>query len=325
MRLSCLGNDSNRMECEELLQRMQNCGYKEDEVRESIRKRSKTEMMQALGRAPEEKEDGLTVPLNVFLFQEIMRLNYVINLVRKTLKDLQQAINGEIILTPELQDALNAIYDSKPPKHWYVDPSGEHFAWSLPTLAMWFAGLLEREKQLTSWLQGTRPPSYWLTGFFNPQGFLTATKQEITRRHGRKPDGTESKNDKWSLDDVVLVTEVTEHLDLRRLKYQPMNNLDGVFVHGMYLEGCSWDKKERVLIEASPKEIFTPVPVLFIRAETSQTAKALYAKSDQWYDCPVYTKPKRTQPNLVFSVKLRTTVAPSHWVMRGVALLCSKE
>jgi dynein heavy chain len=37
-------------------------------------------------------------------------------------------------------------------------------------------GLVDRYHQLNSWVQKERPPSFWMTGFFNPQGFLTAMK-----------------------------------------------------------------------------------------------------------------------------------------------------
>jgi len=42
---------------------------------------------------------------------------------------------------------------------------------------------LERVEQLTVWLTKGRPPAFWLTGFFNPNGFLTATMQEVARKH----------------------------------------------------------------------------------------------------------------------------------------------
>jgi len=46
-----------------------------------------------------------------------------------------------------------------------------------------------------------------LSGFFNPQGFLTGMKQEVTRNH-KKGDG--KGGEAWSLDDVVYSTTVKE-------------------------------------------------------------------------------------------------------------------
>eukprot|EP00462_Mataza_sp_D1_P017376 CAMPEP_0175163132 /NCGR_PEP_ID=MMETSP0087-20121206/25561_1 /TAXON_ID=136419 /ORGANISM="Unknown Unknown, Strain D1" /LENGTH=4572 /DNA_ID=CAMNT_0016451765 /DNA_START=103 /DNA_END=13822 /DNA_ORIENTATION=+ len=288
-------------------------GYKDEIVRDQVRKRSSKENEFVLGYKPEGRVDGLSIPLNVFLYQEIVRINFTINNVRTTLRSLMQAINGEIIMTPQLQDALGSIFDAKAPVHWYTDASGASIAWQLPTLALWFQSLVDREKQLNSWLNTTRPVTYWLTGFFNPQGFLTAARQEVTRRH---------KAERWALDDVVLKCDVLEHLNPARIRGPPD---EGVLIHGLYLEGCSWDKSGK-LKESAPKELFCPLPILKVTAVTSQRSEKIYNQPGKhFYDCPCYMQPKRTDLNYIFVVKLESDVPAAHWVLRGVALLCTKD
>jgi dynein heavy chain len=277
-------------------------------VRKEIRTRPKAEMEQVLGKNPP-KVDGLTIPLNVFLFQEIERLNNAIGNVRRTLTQLQQAIRGETIVTPDLQLALDLIYMAKPPRNWYTAPAGDLIAWVSPSLALWMTGLLDRDRQLRTWLGTGRPVTYWLTGFFNPQGFMTAMRQEVTRKHSAE---------KWALDDVVLHADVMDQDDPKRLK-GPAD--EGVYVHGLYLEGCVWDKAKKVLAESAPKELFSPLPILWITALTSERRKtALGVK--QYYNCPIYTQTKRTGQFYVIAVTMRTDRDPQHWTMRGVALLC---
>jgi dynein heavy chain len=286
--------------------------YKDNLVRDQIRKRSKAENEFVLGHRVEERVDGFTIPLNVFLYQEIVRCSAAINRVYTTFTELKQAINGEIIMTPELQAALASIYDSKPPRAWYIDASGAEIAWSAPSLAIWFDGLLKRNEQLHAWLNGTRPLTYWLTGFFNPQGFLTAARQEMTRRQAAN---------KWALDDVVLRTDVTDHFDLRKIK-EPLS--EGFFIQGLFLEGASWERSTKMIKESAPKELFTPMPVLKITALTNEGAAKHYSKG-RFYECPCYTKKRRTDLAFIYSVKLPTAVEPEHWTLRGVALLASTD
>jgi dynein heavy chain len=86
------------------------------------------------------------------------------------------------------------------------------------------------------------------------QGFLTAVKQEVNRRHTA---------DKWALDDVVLTSEVTYPaiLDPDSIKEAPT---EGVFVYGLYLDGCAWSAKGNRLIDAEPKKLFNALPVLYV-------------------------------------------------------------
>lgn len=85
-------------------------------------------------------------------------------------------------------------------------------SWLTPSLGVWYGGLLLRDTQYRNWLQSGRPSSFWMTGFFNPQGFLTAVQQEITRAH---------KNENWALDSVVLHADVTDIHGVDHVKTAP--------------------------------------------------------------------------------------------------------
>jgi dynein heavy chain, axonemal len=147
-----------------------------------------------------------------------------------------------------------------------------------------------------------------MTGFFNSQGFLTAMKQEVTRNHKG-----------WALDDVVLSTAVTNK-EKEELKVAPE---EGVYVHGLYLDGCSWDKKKDTLVDSDPKVLFAALPVLHVSAVQAVDKKTDPTKT---YECPCYTILSRTGLNYIVTLELRTEPdPPQKWIMRGVAVVCSKD
>merc|ERR1719261_1978322 len=111
------------------------------------------------------------------------------------------AIDGQIIMSPELVAGIKLMFDLRVPVPWVYDPSGAEIAWLNPTLSGWLSSMVNREYQLRTWLMKDRPISYWLTGFFNPQGFLTSVRQEITRSH---------RAENWALDAVEQRAEVAD-------------------------------------------------------------------------------------------------------------------
>ncbi|XP_078400904.1 dynein axonemal heavy chain 5-like [Cetorhinus maximus] len=239
---------------------------------------------------------GIFQPMNIFLHQEIDRMQQVISLVRNTLMDLKLAIDGSIIMSENLRDALDCMYDARIPVRWLKA------SWASSTLGFWFTELLERNHQFHSWVFEGRPNCFWMTGFFNPQGFLTAMRQEVTRLHKG-----------WALDSVVLHNDVTRSSkeDVTQPPYE------GVYVYGLYLEGAGWDRRNNRLTESKPKVLFEILPVIHIFAINHHSSKETWL-----YSCPIYKKPVRTDLNYIAAVDLRTNRSPDHWVLRGVALLC---
>jgi len=284
----------------------------------------KEKAIELLGQLPEDyiEEDykakirklgGLTEPLNIFLFQEIQRLQAVIGRVRSMLQQMVLAINGEVVMTAELLQAMRDIYDAKVPRPWLYTPGGDEFSWLLLYLGIWFAGLKEREVQLTAWLTGGRPLTFWMTGFSNPQGFLTSMKQEVTRLH---------RGQLWALDEVDYHTEVTDFERADQVKSSPK---EGVYIHGLFIDGARWDKGNGTLAESEPKKLFATLPVLYV---TVMTKSLLKEKRDSLggdrglYEAACYRYALRNDRFRVFQVTIPTKNAtPEHWVLRGAALL----
>ncbi|KAM8815689.1 dynein axonemal heavy chain 5 isoform 1-T1 [Rhynchonycteris naso] len=273
-----------------------------DETREVVVARLADDMLEKLppDYGPFEVRERLQKmgpfePMNIFLRQEIDRMQRVLTLVRSTLTELKLAIDGTIIMSENLRDALNCMFDARIPAQW------KKASWVSSTLGFWFTELIERNCQFTSWIFNGRPHCFWMTGFFNPQGFLTAMRQEITRA-----------NKGWALDNMVLCNEVTKWMK-DDISAPPT---EGVYIYGLYLEGAGWDKRNIRLIESKPKVLFEIMPVIRIYAENNAL------RDPRFYSCPIYKKPVRTDLNYIAAVDLKTAQPPEHWVLRGVALLC---
>lgn len=69
--------------------------YNENEVKDLIRKLPGPRALAAAGGSA----TGTAVPLNIFLDQEIARMQKVFTIVRSTLYDVRDAIDGQIIMT----------------------------------------------------------------------------------------------------------------------------------------------------------------------------------------------------------------------------------
>lgn len=254
------------------------------------------------------------------------------------------AIDGQIIMTSELVDCIGAVSDFRVPRKFQFDPTGVEISWLTPSLAGWLKGLIDRHHQLNNWLTSPnreRPPSFWLTGFFNPQGFLTSMKQEVTRQH---------RNEQWSLDEVDYKTEVQKEIipgDDGRIEGKVIKPVDeGVLIHGLFLEGSQWHKNDKRFEEQTSKDLFFPFPIIHVSAESTNKEmmdKAQSKKADAGnkekthYFTPVYKYPKRNDRYLIFraylkadapagQLKLSQGVTPTmNWKLKGVALLCCKE
>ncbi|KAM4605979.1 LOW QUALITY PROTEIN: dynein axonemal heavy chain 5 [Polymixia lowei] len=287
------------------------------ETREATVQRLANEMLEKLppDYVPHEvrgqlQKMGLLQPMNIFLRQEVDRMQRIISIVRSTLTDLKLAIDGTIIMSEDLRDALDCMFDARVPGLWL------RLSWQSATLGFWFTELLERNQQFSNWITSGRPNQFWLTGFFNPQGFLTAMRQETTRTNLSKG---------WALDTVVLSNDVTKMMR-EDVSAPPPEEVGGVYIYGLFLDGAGWDRRNAKLTESPAKVLFTPLPVVHVyavsTANMSDCKRQPGGGAVGLYSCPVYKKPRRTDLTFIFSLLLRTGQQPDHWTLRGTALLC---
>lgn len=85
---------------------------------------------------------------------------------------------------------------------------------------------------------------------------------------------------------------------------------------GLSLQGARWDTTAGVLERSKPKEMFSKMPVMTVRAVSAEKADT----SNGIYVCPCY-KTEFRGPTFVFCAQLKTKSAAAKWVLAGVALI----
>ncbi|XP_037664378.1 dynein heavy chain 9, axonemal isoform X4 [Choloepus didactylus] len=234
-------------------------------------------------------------PCIVVVFQECERMNVLTREIRRSLRELDLGLKGELTMTSDMENLQNALHLDTVPEPWarraYPSTAG---------LATWFPDLLNRIRELEAWTGDFAVPStVWLTGFFNPQSFLTAIMQSTARKN------------EWPLDHMALQCDVTKK-NREEFRSPPR---EGAYVHGLFMEGARWDAQAGIIAEAKLKDLTPPMPVMFIKAIPAEKQDCRSV-----YPCPVYKTCQRG-PTYVWTFNLKTKENPSKWVLAGVALL----
>jgi hypothetical protein len=251
------------------------------------------------GGGVDDDGDGLPAtardPFFTVFFNECSRMNALLTTVRGSLEHADLALRGAAALDGATLEVLTALEDDRVPAAWRraAYPS------ELP-LSAWFADLVARAQQLQEWtVDLTMPGSVRVSALFNPPALLTALRQRHALLTGLE------------LEKLAIVTEPTR-LAPGDCPAQPEESAS-LQVHGLYIEGATYDASAGHLAPARFKARFTPLPVLRVRA----VARVIPAQDH--YECPVYATEARGG-TFVFAIRVPSGgVSPARWVREGVA------
>ncbi|KAL3318377.1 Dynein heavy chain 1, axonemal [Cichlidogyrus casuarinus] len=243
--------------------------------------------------------------MNTVLNQEVIKYNRLLATIQQSLKDLIKAIKGLVVMNASLEAMMNALFDNRVPIMW-----ANRAYPSLKPLAAWVVDLQKRMEFIENWVNNGIPAVFWISGFFFPQAFLTGTLQNYARKM------------QLSIDTISFDFQVMK-VPFSKLEQVPE---DGCFIRGLYIEGARWDYERHLLGESRPRELYTNMACIWLKPKSNRQTNNLGV-----YECPVYKTITRAgtlsttglSTNFVFAIEIPTSEPASHWIKRGVAMLCA--
>jgi dynein heavy chain len=252
-----------------------------------------------------DEKTSLMNSLGTCLTQEMARFNGLLKKAVSTLRDLQKAIKGTIVMTGELDEMFSSMTNNQIPGLW----GGVGYP-SLKPLSSWFEDMILRVEFFREWVENGVPNAYWISSFYFPQGFLTSVLQSYSR-------GNMIPVDKLSFEFNMEDTDDPTELD-----GAPS---EGIYIHGLFMDGAAWDYETAggVICDQEFGTMYIRAPV--INFVCWQDKVPNLAK----YSCPLYKTSVRAgtlsttghSTNYVLSVELETTEHPNYWILRGAAML----
>ncbi|OWZ39026.1 dynein heavy chain 1, cytosolic [Cryptococcus neoformans Tu259-1] len=240
---------------------------------------------EALSSTPHEPSHAHS-PLSRFFVREASTGSKLLKRIRHDLFDLIQVCLGNLKQTNELRALMSDLNRGTVPAHWckFKMPRGTAVSQYINNLAARLAQLERLANGAVEAQQGV-----WLGGLFQPEAYITATRQAVAHDRG------------WSLEQLVLGMDISQ-----------TGGQDAFAVQGLTLQGASWACGRLQLNEG--QSILLPPSQLTWRRhdEAPQTSGTTMV------NLPVYLNGDRS--DVLFSVDLEADEGDDVIAQRGVCL-----
>jgi len=250
--------------------------------------------------------------LNVFLHMELGKFNRLLGKVRSTSVDLQLAVKGLVVFSPELEEVSNMFLVNKTPNAWL----GVSYP-CLKPLSSYVVDFLQRWKFCSNWVSSGLPSVFWFTAFFFQQAFLTGVMQNYAR-------GT-----KLAIDQCIWNFTV-----LHPSNKDPEAPQYGAYINGLFLDGARWDEDRMVLTDSFPKVLWAEMPFIWLLPTTKSEDTKPVGKI---YEAPVYKESARKgvlstsghHSNMIMFIYVpcdwQNGEDEDFWTKRGVGLITQTD
>ncbi|CAH8627144.1 unnamed protein product [Schistosoma bovis] len=261
--------------------------------------------------------------LTTVLTQEIDRFNKLLKIIKNSLKQLQKAIKGFIVMSEDLEGVYTAFIQNSVPEIW----SSKSYP-SLKPLGSWIKDLVLRCDFINTWMIRGKPLSFWISGFFFPQGFLTGILQNYARKYNYPIDHLTFHfnvlpyyRNQEEISIAISKLRLGEILEVDKMINKPK---DGVLVHGLFMDGFRWDDKTMQITDSILGEMLSIMPIIHMKPEMD------YIPDSNDYIAPLYKTAARAgvlsttgmSTNFIVAVPLKTNKPQAYWIEMGASLLC---
>ncbi|KAE8301074.1 Dynein heavy chain 6, axonemal Axonemal beta dynein heavy chain 6 Ciliary dynein heavy chain 6 [Larimichthys crocea] len=274
----------------------------------------------------ERDESGRLNSLTTVLGQETDRFNNLLRVLRMSLITLQKAIAGLVVMSEEMDRIYTSFLNNQVPTHWTNSAYP-----SLKPLSSWVRDLVLRTSFIQTWITRGQPKSFWISGFFFPQGFLTGVLQNHARHYNLPIDELNFRfnmvpmyRDQVAVCEALRTLPENSKLDMDDELPEPE---DGVLVHGMFMDASRWDDDNMVVEDALPRVMNAMLPVVHFEPQRN------YVPEPHLYHAPLYKTSARAgtlsttghSTNFVVTVMLPSNQPSDYWIAKAAALLCQLD
>ncbi|KAA8595375.1 hypothetical protein FQN60_012510 [Etheostoma spectabile] len=271
-------------------------------------------------------KNGRLNSLTTVLGQETDRFNNLLRVLRTSLVTLQKAVAGLVVMSEEMDRIYTSFMNNQVPTHWANSAYP-----SLKPLASWVRDLALRTSFIQAWITLGPPKSFWISGFFFPQGFLTGVLQNHARHYSLPIDELNFRfnilplyRDQVAVCKALLSLPNNTKLDMDHDLPEPK---DGVLVHGLFMDSSRWDDDNMVIEDALPRVMNAMLPVVHFEPQQN------YVPEPNLYHAPLYKTSARAgtlsttghSTNFVVTVMIPSNRPSDYWISKASALLCQLD